>query len=143
MKGDSRERLRSAGVRVTPQRRAILDAILEGKGAHPSAEEILRDARRHLPELSRGTVYNTLSEFVRIGFLQTVEGAGALRFDPNLDREHQHFRCRSCGRLFDIHVRGQERLAPELADGFSVERTRIVLEGVCSECRQPEDQRKE
>lgn len=140
MKSDSLERLRAAGVRVTPQRRVILDAILESQGAHPSAEEILRSARRRLPELSRGTVYNTLSEFVRKGFLETVESAGAIRYDQNLEREHQHFRCRVCGRLFDVHVGGQDKLDPQLGAGFRVERMRITLEGVCTECHQSEQE---
>jgi Fur family transcriptional regulator, stress-responsive regulator len=141
--GDSLELLRDAGVRVTPQRRAILDAILGAGAAHPSADEILREARRRLPELSRGTVYNTLAEFVRVGFLQTVETGGAVRYDRNLDEDHQHFRCRSCGRLFDVEVVGQESLDPRLTPGFAVERTRIVLEGRCPDCRPSDHERKE
>jgi Fur family ferric uptake transcriptional regulator len=140
---DSLERLRSAGVRVTPQRRVILEAIVEHPGVHPSAEEILRESRRRLPELSRGTVYNTLNELVRIGLLQTVPGAGPLRYDSNLEREHQHFRCRGCGRLFDVRIAGQDELRPELDDEFRVERTRIVLEGICPDCYRAEHDRRE
>jgi Fe2+ or Zn2+ uptake regulation protein len=126
-------RMRAAGLRVTSQRRAILGAFAGGTAGHMTADEVFERARTELPELARATVYNTLGELVRVGLLRSVEGFGAVRYDPNLDDSHHHFRCLSCGRLYDVHPRGAERI--ELADGeFTVERTQVLLEGTCPAC---------
>src|SRR5919199_760284 len=97
------ERLKMAGLRMTPQRRAVWAAFRGGARGHLTADEVYEFARHELPELSRATVYNSLAELVRVGLLQTVEGLGAVRYDPNLDPDHHHFRCRSCGNLYDVH----------------------------------------
>ena len=133
---DPAARMRAAGLRVTPQRRAILGAFADGATGHLTADEVYELAGAELPELARATVYNTLGELVRVGLLRSVEGFGAVRYDPNLDESHHHFRCLSCGRLYDVHPRGADRL--ELTDGeFTVERTQVLLEGTCAECAKP------
>ena len=126
------ERLRTHGLRITSQRRAILAAFADGDSGHLTAEEVFERARAELPELARATVYNTLSEFVRVGLLRTVEGLGTQRYDPNLDASHHHFRCLSCGELFDVHPRGTDGLA--LLDGFDVTSVHVLLEGTCPQC---------
>lgn len=126
------ERLRAHGLRITPQRRAILAAFADGESGHLTADEVFERARTELPELSRATVYNTLGEFVRVGLLRTVEGAGTQRYDPNLDADHHHFRCLSCGDLFDVHPRGTNALT--VLDGFEVTSVSILLEGTCPRC---------
>lgn len=130
-------RLRAAGLRVTPQRRAVLGAFAPGATGHMTAEEVYERARVDVPELARATVYNALGELVRAGLLRSVEGFGAVRYDSNLDESHHHFRCRRCGRLFDVHPRAAEQI--ELDDGgFTVERVQVLLEGTCPECDAPE-----
>ncbi|TCJ15317.1 transcriptional repressor [Rubrobacter taiwanensis] len=127
------ERLKSAGLRVTPQRRAVLGAFRGGESGHLTADEVFEVARRELPELARATVYNSLAELVRVGLLRTVEGLGAVRYDPNLDPEHHHFRCLNCGRLYDVRPEGMEGL--RLPDaGFGVKRTVVLFEGICGRC---------
>jgi len=129
-------RLRAAGLRVTPQRRAILGAFEPGPTGHLAAEEVYERARVDVPELARATVYNALGELVRSGLLRSVEGFGAVRYDSNLDSSHHHFRCRSCERLFDVHPHAADQI--ELDDGsFTVERVQVLLEGTCPECALP------
>jgi Fe2+ or Zn2+ uptake regulation protein len=130
---DLATRLRAAGLRATPQRRAILGAFEEPTDAHLTADQVYERARAEVPELARATVYNTLGELVRVELLRSVQGLGAVRYDPNLDRSHHHFHCRRCGRLYDVHPSGAERI--ELTEtGFSVERTQVLLEGTCGGC---------
>ncbi len=124
--------LREHGLRVTPQRRAIWSVFEGGAAGHLSADEVLRRARRELPELSRATVYNALGELVAAGLLQALDGRGSQLYDANV-ASHHHFRCRSCKRLYDVHPAGVERL--QLGEsGFRVEETRVVFEGTCPEC---------
>ncbi|MFN8533707.1 MAG: Fur family transcriptional regulator [Dehalococcoidia bacterium] len=127
------DRLRRAGLRVTPQRRAIWDAFAEAGYAHLTAEEVHARAQTRLPELSRATVYNTLGELVRTGILHTVPGSGAVRYDPDPDLSHQHFRCLTCDDVFDIDVSGHEDVVVRTA-GFRPVRVKLLVEGHCPRC---------
>lgn len=124
--------LRERGLRVTPQRRAILSAFAHGDAGHLTADDVLRRARVDLPELSRATVYSALGELVAAGLLSTVDGPGPQRYDSNLE-PHQHFRCSSCGALLDVQLAGLEALKL-LEPGFAVARTHVLLEGRCPRC---------
>jgi len=127
------DRLRDHGLRVTTQRRAILGVFADPAQAHLSADEVHDQVAGELPELARGTVYNTLNEFVRAGLLRRIEGFGPALYDRNLDEGHHHFHCLSCGRLFDVEPSGAGQIAvPE--PGFEVERTEILFRGRCAEC---------
>ena len=126
--------LRMAGLRVTPQRRAVWGAFRRGARGHLTADEVCELARHELPELSRATVYNSLAELVRAELLQTVKGFGAVRYDPNLDPDHYHFYCEGCDRLYDVHLEGAERLKLLGEEGFVVVRKTVLFEGYCSSC---------
>lgn len=125
--------LRERGLRVTPQRRVIWSAFENGRAGHLSADDVLRRARSELPELARATVYNTLNELVGAGLLRLVEGRGSQLYDPNVENHH-HFRCRSCGRLYDVNPAGLETLRLSGGD-FLVEDFQVMFEGVCPSCR--------
>jgi Fur family ferric uptake transcriptional regulator len=126
--------LREAGLRVTPQRRAVWSAFGEEESGHLTADEVFDRARRGLPELSRATVYNALAAFVEAGLLRAVESRGAVLYDPNTDPAHHHFRCRNCDRLYDVHVEGVEDLSVSGAREFVVERRAVTLGGLCPLC---------
>ncbi len=128
------EGLRKAGLRVTPQRRAVWSAFGGEENSHLTADEVFERAKRGLPELSRATVYNTLAAFVETGLLRAVENRGAVLYDPNTDPDHHHFRCRACDRLYDVHVEGVEDLRVSGAREFVVERRAVTLGGLCPSC---------
>lgn len=128
------EKLRAAGLRVTPQRRAVWATFRDGRSGHLTAEEVCERARRELPELARATVYNALADLVRVGLLREVQGHGAVRYDPNLDPDHHHFLCVICGTLDDIHVAGVDGLRLVAAEGFSVTHRSVLFEGRCPRC---------
>jgi Fur family transcriptional regulator, stress-responsive regulator len=127
--------LRERGLRATPQRRAIWTAFEGGAAGHLTADDVLRRARREVSELSRATVYNALRELVEVGLLRVLESARSRLYDANA-AAHHHFRCRVCRRLFDVGVAGVGRVRLAGAgDGFAVEQTQILFEGVCPDCR--------
>jgi Fur family ferric uptake transcriptional regulator len=130
--GHAEEKMREAGLRVTPQRRAVWEAF--GEDGHLAADEVFARARRGLPELSRATVYNTLAAFVGVGMLQAVESRGAVLYDPNPDPTHHHFRCRNCDRLYDVRVEGVEGLLIPAEEGLVVESKTVLLRGLCFAC---------
>jgi Fur family transcriptional regulator, stress-responsive regulator len=128
------ERLRTAGLRVTPQRRAVWDAFRGGERGHLTADEVYELARRGLPELSRATVYNSLAELVRAKLLRAIKGFGAVRYDPNPDPDHHHFYCQGCDKLYDVYLQGVGYLQLQEEEGFVVDRKTVLFEGYCSLC---------
>lgn len=127
------ERCRAAGMRMTPQRRAIF-RYLEGNRRHPTAEEIFRSVRKQHPGLSLATVYNTLETLGRLGEIARHDlGGGAERWDPEV-RPHHHFTCEACGAVQDVFA----ELALPAFEGLgaaSVRRVQLQLSGLCEACR--------
>jgi Fe2+ or Zn2+ uptake regulation protein/O6-methylguanine-DNA--protein-cysteine methyltransferase len=125
--------LRRHQLRVTPQRRAILNAFRGTADEHLSAEEVLSRAGQVVPEIGRGTVYATLAELAELGLLGSVGNPEPVRYETNVE-PHDHFRCRLCLRLFDVDLGGgalQARILP----GYSIEAFAVHGEGVCAQCR--------
>jgi Fe2+ or Zn2+ uptake regulation protein/O6-methylguanine-DNA--protein-cysteine methyltransferase len=125
--------LRQRELRVTPQRRAILQAFRGRADEHLAADEVLSRASVLVPEISRGTVYATLAELTELGLLAAVGTPEPVRYETNLVR-HDHFHCRLCLRLFDVDLGGDELSRRSLA-GYQLERVAVRAEGVCAECR--------
>lgn len=126
-------RMRERNVRITPQRRAVAAAFELAGPVHLTAEQVLDRARAVVPEVSRGTVYNTLNELVRAGELRAVQlDDGPLRFDPNVEGDHHHAVCRVCGVVDDIGAPSWADAAA--ASGFVVERVEVIVRGLCRTC---------
>jgi len=125
--------LRKAGLKVTPQRLAIL-SFLEDNTSHPSAEEIYRALKPRFPSLSPATVYNTLDALIYAGVLQEVNiDPARRRVDPN-PKPHTHFLCTRCGRVYDLNLPAHEISIPDEVMGFRVHRYALNLYGVCPAC---------
>jgi Fe2+ or Zn2+ uptake regulation protein len=128
------ERLRVRGWRITPQRRAVAQA-LAGDNVHLTAEQIYERARTVVPEISLATVYNTLRELTSMGeVLEVISDAGAVRYDPNAVNPHQHLACLGCGELIDVHPSGQGGLSLDEDHGYSIRKVAITFQGYCPEC---------
>jgi Fur family iron response transcriptional regulator len=134
MKRDVAEILRAHGIQPSAQRLAVATYVLD-TDEHPSAEEVLRRAKAHLPMISRATVYNTLNLFVRRGLIrELVLAEGRSVFDCNLEHHH-HFIDDATGTIHDIpwdavRVSKVERLA-----GYDVKEYMVVLRGTRSHGR--------
>jgi Fe2+ or Zn2+ uptake regulation protein/O6-methylguanine-DNA--protein-cysteine methyltransferase len=124
--------LRERELRVTPQRRAILQAFRGRGDEHLSADEVLSRASATVPEIGRGTVYSTLAELTELGLLASVGNPEPVRYETNLD-SHDHFHCRLCMRLFDVELGGREVRARPLP-GYEIENVAIRADGVCAQC---------
>lgn len=132
--GELLERLRERGWRITPQRRAVAQA-LAGEHIHLTAEQICDNARQVVPEISRATVYNTLRELVQMKeVLEVTSGTGPTRYDPNVERAHHHLTCLACGELLDVYTSGEEGLRLEEAHGYAILGASITFHGYCPTC---------
>lgn len=130
---DAGRRLREAGLRLTPQRRALLEE-LAGDTSHPSAESVAARVTSRVPGVSLSTVYKGLHELASLGLLRELDVPGPTRFDPDTT-PHAHLVCASCGALEDVEVPTalMDGLVASVA-GAHVIRTEIVLHGLCARC---------
>lgn len=127
------EAFRANGLKVTPQRQLLFRLMHENE-SHPTAEGLFQAATDLMPGISLRTVYQTLTDLVTMGELRSLDlGSGATRFDPNVD-EHHHVVCDHCGEVRDVYVSGSEALSIQGLDGFAVESTSILFNGVCPRC---------
>lgn len=129
---DVAQLLRRHRLRVTPQRRAILQAFRTGRDEHLSADEVMSRASAAVPEIGRGTVYATLAELSELGLLASVGSAEPVRYETNL-AAHDHFHCRLCLRLFDVDLGGSD-VCDRPLPGYTTESVAVRAQGICAQC---------
>lgn len=132
---DYRERCREAGLRLTLQRRIVLEALLELHD-HPKADEIHAVVAARMPGISRTTTYRTLEQLVRVGVIgKACHPGSASRYDNRTDLHH-HLVCMECEAMIDISDARLDRLpVPDTSEfGFEVHDFRVQLRGLCRRC---------
>lgn len=128
--------LKEEEIRITPQRHAVLEYLLESE-AHPTADEIYKALEEKFPNMSVATVYNNLRVLRKVGLVRELTyGDDSSRFDCNMS-DHYHIMCEDCGKIVDFHyppLDEVESLA-EKVTGFEVSHHRMELYGKCDDCR--------
>lgn len=129
------ESLKKTGVRITPQRHAILEYIINTM-SHPTADEIYKALEGKFPNMSVATVYNNLRVFRQVGLVRELTyGDASSRFDF-VTSNHYHVICTNCGKIVDFHYPGLdevEHLASHVT-GFKISHHRMEVYGLCPEC---------
>jgi len=122
------DRLRSAGLRPTRQRKALAKLLFEGNDRHVTAEILHAEALAASIRVSLATVYNTLHQFTIAGLLrEIVVDSQRSYFDTNIS-DHHHFFFEDSNRLDDIP--GDEVIVtsmPPPPAGTKVKRVDIVV----------------
>lgn len=129
------EKLKMTGVRMTPQRHAILSFLLDCK-THPSADEIYRALEKKYPGMSVATVYNNLKVFIDSGLIRELTyGDDASRFDADMS-DHYHAICELCGKISDFAYPRLDQVEEAAAEetGFMIRGHRMEVYGVCQSC---------
>jgi Fur family peroxide stress response transcriptional regulator len=122
-------------VRLTPQRRAVLD-VPHAAHDHPTAAEVYERVRLNAPGIGAATVYRTLGMLVRHGQALELSLTGQpSRYDANTER-HDHLVCDSCGRAVDVQATlPSESLAAVAAGaGFTMTGVDLRIRGLCASC---------
>ena len=130
------EQIRSAGLRVTAVRTAVLDAVRAAP--HSEVEGILRLVADRLGSVSRQAVYDSLEALARAGLVRRIEPAGSpARFEARAGDNHHHVVCRSCGAAADVDcaVGSAPCLEPSQAHGFVLDEAEVTFWGLCPECQ--------
>lgn len=133
--------LKENGYKLTPQRRATLEVLLNNQGEHLSTEEIYTEVRKTHPEIGLATVYRTMLLLEDLGLLikHNFED-GRNRYElshPDEDHDHHHLICLKCGRVSEVEedLLGSLEEIVENKHGFKVINHKVKFYGHCSNCQ--------
>ncbi len=129
--------LHGRGLRLTPQRQLILDAVSEL--GHSTPEEIADYVQVRAPGVNITTVYRALDLLESLGLVRhTHIGHGPPTYHRGDDRHHIHTRCHSCGTVTSLPSAILDGVAAELLefDGFVLDAPHVALSGVCRSCHE-------
>lgn len=132
---DLDDALRSRGMRATPQRRLVLDAVLAL--GHGTPEQVCERVQLVAPSLSLSTVYRTLELLEELGVVtHTHLGHGAPTYQPADHADHLHLVCRRCGGVGEADVEHARTLAAAVlaGQGFVTDLSHLSLHGLCAGC---------
>lgn len=127
--------LRSAGLRVTGPRVAVLNAV--AARPHSDADTVAAVVRAESGSVSTQAVYDVLRACANAGLLRRIEPAGSpALYETRIADNHHHLVCRGCRRVVDVDcvVGKAPCLEPADSQGFVVEEAEIVFWGVCADC---------
>ena len=126
--------LRASNVRPSVHRLAVLEYVANQR-THPTADEVFNAISVDFPSVSRTTVYNSLHTLVDAGLLRELEIENlTTRYDLAKQKPHSHFRCKSCGKIFDMEL--PSNLDQMVKPGFTIEATDLYFAGICPECKE-------
>lgn len=131
-----RDRFKSKGLKVTPQRAAIYKALAETT-SHPTADELHKQVRRAYPMISPNTVYYSLGVFRKVGLVREVNyWHDRTRFDANVS-PHHHLICLGCRTIADLNDKRLDQLVvpSEIPATFQVVGHQVEIHGLCAGCR--------
>jgi Fur family transcriptional regulator, ferric uptake regulator len=131
-----RQELHQRGLRMTPQRQLVLDAV-RALG-HATPEQICARVQQTAPAVNITTVYRTLDLLERIGVVRhTHLGHGAPSYSEQ-EHEHVHLVCHDCGNVVEVPTGVMDGLAGSLRaeHGFELDVTHVALSGRCADCRE-------
>lgn len=134
------ESMRSQGLRLTSQRRTVVEMAF-GTKEHFTAEALLSRSRRRDAKVSRATVYRTLGFLVKAGLIRQVGlGQQSPQYDPNFADapRHGHFVCVDCQKVVEFHdhcLDVRESIVTK-DHGFSPQRVSLQIEATCDSFRE-------
>ena len=133
------DRLRSAGLRVTRPRVAVLDVLDEARHTHEHllVAEVAERVRARIGRVSTQGVYDCLEALTRIGAVRRLDlpGSGS-RYESRVGDNHHHLTCRSCGTVADVDCTtgAAPCLEPQQTHGFDLDEAEVVFWGRCAAC---------
>jgi Fur family ferric uptake transcriptional regulator len=133
--GDVMAMLRARGLRMTPQRRAIVSEVMRTKG-HIAPTQVARRVQDEMPGVNASTVYRTLATLEEIGVLSHSHLESGAEYHRREEAEHVHLTCGNCGRDDSLSL-GEAHALQELINahhGFVADLTHFAITGRCETC---------
>ena len=128
------QKLKKVGLKVTPQRQAILEAVYQ-LGNHPTADNILEYIRNRHPNIATGTVYKILDVLVDKGLIKRVKtDKDNMRYDGIVEIHH-HLYSANSERIEDfmdeeIDLLLEQFFSKKGIPGFQINEIRLQINGI-------------
>jgi len=130
------QKLKETRLKLTSQRLAIIEVLVDKTPLHPSAYLIYHDASKKVKSLSLSTVYSILNEFSKRGIIKMLEfDKMENRYESNIT-EHINLICKGCKKIMDYKLPlkvDTDEVARK--SGFRVTDSRFEYYGYCEECK--------
>ena len=136
----TQDSLRKRGVRLTRQRRILLD-LIDQSGRHLDAESLYLLAKEKDPRLNRVTVYRTLKLLKLGGLVDELDlmhyGGDQHYYETRLKQEHAHIICLRCGKVEEFFGEPLQKIRKQVEShfGFEIVLARTEIGGYCPHCQ--------
>jgi Fur family ferric uptake transcriptional regulator len=131
--------LEAQGVRLTVQRRALVETIQQAAG-HLDVASLLEEARKRDSRIDRATVYRTIELLKRLGLIDELDlmhlNGEKHYYEVRTQKDHLHLTCFRCGSVVEFSSTTFERLKREITkeNHFDIQVMRLEVGGVCRKC---------
>jgi Fur family ferric uptake transcriptional regulator len=128
--------LKEKGLRLTPQRRLIVNIIHDAQ-AHLTAEEIIACVQKKMPGVNKSTIYRTLVVLEETGCVYKSDSHDQFIYHHAEAGHHHHLVCSQCGKTIDCEEDIFGPVEKSLLEKyeFQTEFKHVVMSGICKECR--------
>ena len=124
--------LKKNNLRLSFQRLKVLEYLC-GHPIHPTADQIYTAVQEELPSLSKTTVYSTLNALSEAGMIRAINIEDhEARYDIRTEN-HGHFKCESCGRIYDFTT-DMDSMNPDELNRFNIRDRNVYFRGACPNC---------
>lgn len=131
--------------KLTPQRRVVLQTLLDNQELHMSAEEVYALAKELDSEIGLATIYRTLDLLAELNIVHKLNfGDGRSRYElchVQSEHHHHHLVCLNCNQILEV----KEDLLHQLESliegehGFHIVDHRVQFYGYCAECNKEKE----
>jgi Fur family transcriptional regulator, ferric uptake regulator len=136
---DLLNQVEAQGIRLTAQRRALIETIQEAT-SHLDAASLLSLARKRDPKIDRATVYRTIELLKRLGLIDELDlmhlDGEKHYYEVKTRKDHLHLACFKCGAIEEFSSPAFERLKLEIGakNDFDIQVMRLEVGGLCKRC---------
>ena len=137
--GRLQKTLRGKGIRLTRQRRVILE-VMDNAEQHLDVDQILARAQKMDPAVHLVTVYRTIDLLKKEGLIDELDllhlRGDRHYYETHGPRDHIHVACLRCGKVREFESRLYEQLKEQIARDFDMQVTvsRTEVGGICNDC---------
>jgi Fur family ferric uptake transcriptional regulator len=137
--GNLQQAIRQRGIRLTRQRRVILE-VMDNAEQHLDVDQILERSRKIDPDVHLVTVYRTIDLLKKLGLIDELDllhlRGDRHYYESHGPRDHIHVACLNCGKVREFESRLYEKLKQQIARDFKMQVTisRTEVGGYCEDC---------
>jgi Fur family ferric uptake transcriptional regulator len=115
---DALEKCQALGMRVSRQRRFILELLWQAQ-EHLSAREIYDRLNQQGKDIGHTSVYQNLEALSSQGIIECIEHCDG-RLYGNISDSHSHVNCLDTNQILDVHVELPEELIRQVEEQTGV-----------------------